>query len=242
MIKPASLSEIDKPKERSLESRVSPWLANLLYPLGCKVVLPLFFSKIEITGQENIPHEGSVIVAPTHRSRWDALIIPHAVGKLVSGRDLRFMVSSNEVKGLQGLFIRRMGGFPVDTERPGIDSLRHSAKLLQDEEMLVIFPEGNIFRDNKVHNLKRGVALISLEVASETPNQNVKILPISIKYDRQYPSWGSKVHVDIGLPLNVENYVTKSLRQSSQKLTKDLFSQLQKLHETELELAQSSII
>ena len=239
MIQSSCSSDINKSKEPSLDSRVSPWLANLLYPLGCYVILPLFFGKIKVTGQENIPEDGSVIVTPTHRSRWDALIVPYAVGKLVSGRDLRFMVSSEEVKGLQGWFIRRMGGFPVDTERPGMESLCHSAELLREEEMIVIFPEGGIFRDTKVQNLKRGVAVISLVVQSEHPTNKVKILPVSVKYSQSYPSWGTKVYVDIGSPLNVQEYVTESLRQGSQKLTKDLSERLKDLHETESELVQS---
>ncbi len=238
MSQPVSSYNINNKKEK-VNSRVSPWLAHLLYPLGCYVVLPLFFGKIEITGQENIPHDGPVIVAPTHRSRWDALIMPHAVGRLVSGRDLRFMVTSKEVKGLQGWFIRRMGGFPIDTERPGIGSLRHSEELLREEEMLVIFPEGGIFQETKVQKLKRGVALIALEVESKKVGSNVKILPVSIRYSQICPSWGTNVNVDIGSPLNVEDYVTSSLRQSSQKLTKDLYSELKQLHETELELAES---
>ncbi|MDJ0649258.1 MAG: lysophospholipid acyltransferase family protein [Xenococcaceae cyanobacterium MO_188.B19] len=233
MIQSACSSDINKSKELSLNSRVSPWLANLLYPLGCKVVLPLFFDQIKVTGQENIPEDGSVIVAPTHRSRWDALIVPYAVGKLATGRDLRFMVSSQEVKGLQGWFIRRMGGFPVDTERPGMESLCHTVDLLREEEMIVIFPEGGIFREPKVQNLKRGVALMSLQVQSEHPANKVEILPVSVRYNQTYPSWGTKVSVDIGSPINVQDYVTESLRRGSQKLTKELFERLKDLHEIE---------
>ena len=233
MIQSACSSDINKSKEQSLNSRISPWLANLLYPLGSNFVLPLFFDKIQVTGQDNIPEDGSVIVAPTHRSRWDALIVPYAVGKLVTGRDLRFMVSSNEVKGLQGWFIRRMGGFPVDTQRPGMETLCHTVDLLREEEMIVIFPEGGIFRQPKVQNLKRGVALISLQVQSEHPANKVKVLPVSVRYSQTYPSWGTKVYVDIGSPLNVQDYVTKSLRQGSQKLTQELFQRLKDLHETE---------
>lgn len=232
-------------KEQSglIDSRVSPWLARLLYPLARYFILPIFFGKIEVKGQENIPEIAPVIVAPTHRSRWDAMIIPYAVGRLVSGRDLRFMVSANEVKGLQGWFIRRMGGFPVNTQHPGIGSVRHSIELLHKDEMLVIFPEGDIYRDEIIHPLKRGVARIALEVESEHPGSEIKILPISIKYDRPYPSWGSNVIVEIGLPLNVADYLGGSLRQSSQKLTTALKTSLEKLHkvEDECRLASSEI-
>ena len=212
-------------------SRISPWLARLLYPLSCYVVIPRFFGKIEITGQENIPAKNPVIVAPTHRSRWDALIIVYAMGRFVSGRDPRFMVSTNEVKGLQGWFINRMGGFPVDPESSGISSLRYSIKLLQNDEMLVIFPEGSIFRDRKVHNLKRGVARIALDVVEKRSEIEVNILPVSLQYSDPYPSWKANVKVDIGIPLNAAEYLEDSRRRSSQKLTDALETRLKQLHQ-----------
>jgi 1-acyl-sn-glycerol-3-phosphate acyltransferase len=223
-------TSLDSEKSDELDSRVSPWLAKILYPIGCYLVIPLFFGKIQIDGQENIPLQEPVIVAPTHRSRWDAFIIPYALGRLVSGRDLRFMVSANEVKGIQGWVIRRMGGFPVDTERPQLSSVRHSVKLLEQREMLVIFPEGGIFNDYEIHPLKRGTALISLQAQTEQPNKQVKILPVTICYSQPYPKWGTKVKVNIGLPLTVSEYLDKSMRQSSQKLTKTLQASLQKLY------------
>ena len=225
------LENLDVNPPAAISSRVSPWLACLLYPLGRYGLLPVYFRRIEVTGQENIPRTGPVIVAPTHRSRWDALTIPYATGRLVSGRDLYFMVSANEVKGVQGWFIRRMGGFPVDTENPGIDSFRHSVELLLEGKMLVIFPEGGIFRDRRIHPLKRGVARMALDVESDQPGCGIKILPVSLQYSQPYPSWGCQVQVKIGSPINVADYQAASLRKSSQKLTADLTAALRNLHE-----------
>lgn len=218
-------------KSAELNSRVSPWLANIIYPIGCYIVIPLFFGKIQIRGQENIPLEEPVIIAPTHRSRWDAFIVPYALGRLVSGRDLCFMVSDNEVKGIQGWVIRRMGGFPVNTDRPQLTSVRHSVELLKpNQEMIVIFPEGGIFNDNQIHPLKRGVAAIALQAETDKSKKGVKILPVGIRYSQPYPSWGTKVKVDIGSPLTVSEYLGKSLRQSSQKLTIALQESLEQLY------------
>lgn len=216
----------------SLNSSVSPLLAKILYPLGCQVVLPLFFGKIEVTGRENIPNSEPVIIAPTHRSYWDAIIVAYAVGRLASGRDLRFMTSEDHVKApIKGWFVRHLGGFPVDTKNPGISTVRHSIKILSDDEMLVIFPEGGIFRNQTINPLKRGVARIALDVESEQPGSNVKILPVSIQYSQPYPSWGTNVTVRIAPPLNVVDYLNNSLRQSSQKLTLALENALQKINE-----------
>ena len=224
-------ANLDTKKSDEIDSRVSPWLARILYPIGCYLVIPFYFGEIQICGRENIPLHEPVIVAPTHRSRWDAFIVPYALGRLVSGRDLRFMVSANEVKGVQGWVIRRMGGFPVDTDRPQLSSVRHSVELLeQDREMLVIFPEGGIFNDYEIHDLKRGTALIALQAQKDRPNREVKILPVTIRYSQPYPSWGTKVRVNIGSPLAVSEYLDKSVRKSSQKLTEALQKNLQKLY------------
>ena len=223
-------TSLDSEKSDELDSRVSPWLARILYPIGCYLVIPLFFGKIQIEGQENIPLHEPVIVAPTHRSRWDAFIVPYALGRLVSGRDLRFMVSANEVKGIQGWVIRRMGGFPVDTERPQLSSVHHSVKLLEQREMLVIFPEGGIFNDYEIHPLKRGAALIALQAQTDRPEKEVKILPVTIRYTQPYPSWGTKIKVNIGSPLKVSEHLDKSVRQSSRKLTSALQESLQELY------------
>lgn len=218
-------------KPATVKSRVSPWLIPLVYPLAQYVVMPIFFGKIEVTGQEHIPRNGPVIVAPTHRSRWDAVIVPYGTGRLVSGRDPRFMVTSSEVTGVQGWFIRRLGGFPVNVERPELGSLRYSVQLLLHGEMVVIFPEGGIFRDEKVHKLKRGVARIALEVETEQPGIGVKVLPMSIKYSQPYPSLGCHVQVKMGSPLNVADYKHDSIKKSSVALRADLEASLKQLYE-----------
>jgi 1-acyl-sn-glycerol-3-phosphate acyltransferase len=230
---PPNSTSLSQQRTDELNSHVSPWLAKVLYPLGCYLVIPNFFGKIEIFGQENIPRQDPVIIAPTHRSRWDAFIVPYALGRLVSGRDLRFMVSANEVKGIQGWVIRHMGGFPVNTERPQLNSVRHSIEILQsNQEMLVIFPEGGIFNDHQIHPLKRGVAAIALQAETATKeDRGVKILPVGIRYSQPCPTWGSDIRVDIGSPLSVREYSDKSLRQSSQKLTSALQTSLEKLYE-----------
>lgn len=219
-------------QKQEITSRIAPWLTKIIYPLGAYVIMPFYFGKIEISGQENIPKSGAVIVAPTHRSRWDALIVPYATGRLVSGRELYFMVSANEMKGIQGWFIRRLGGFPVNTNRASLGTLRHSFELLSEGEMMVMFPEGGIFRSQKVESLKQGVGRIALEVASAQPNSDIKILPVSVKYSQEIPHRGCDVKVKIGTCLNVMEYNHNSLKKDAKILTRDLENRLKQLHES----------
>ena len=226
--------------ETQITSGVAPWLIKLVYPFAKYFLMPFFFRKIVVTGQENIPSEGAVIVAPTHRSRWDALIVPYATGRLVSNRDPHFMVSANEISGIQGWFITRLGGFPIDTHHPAFSSLKHSFDLLCQGEMVVIFPEGNIFRTETVQPLKRGVAKIALEVAIARsaplsviakPENTINILPVSVKYSEKIPQRGCSVEVKIGKCLNINEYPADSSRENSMRLTKDLENALKAIHE-----------
>jgi 1-acyl-sn-glycerol-3-phosphate acyltransferase len=216
-------------KSATTTSRVCPWFSPLAYFLGQNLVLPLFFRQISITGQENIPTTGPVILAPTHRSRWDALLIPYAAGRCVTGRDLRFMVTMNECKGVQGWFVKRMGGFPVNPQRPSITTLRHGVDLLQRQEPVVIFPEGGIFRDRQVHPLKAGIARLALTAESSHPGLGVKIVPIGINYNQAYPQWGADASVNIGTAISVADYVNGCVKQDAKNLTQDLSKALQKL-------------
>jgi 1-acyl-sn-glycerol-3-phosphate acyltransferase len=210
--------------------KIKGWLIRPLYPLAKYIVFPLYFGRLEITGQENVPHAGPVILAPTHRSRWDAIVTSYATGWLISRRHLRFMAMASEVRGFQGWLIERLGGFPVDPKNPGISSLRHSVELLCDLEMLTIFPEGGIFQDTVVHPLKDGLARIALQAQSCLTDTSVKIVPISIHYSRTQISWGTDLYIDIGLPIDVRDYNDGSTKQSAKHLTRDLEEALKQIY------------
>ncbi|MEL6939518.1 MAG: lysophospholipid acyltransferase family protein [Cyanobacteria bacterium J06598_1] len=209
-------------------SRVSPWLAPLMYGLGEHIILPAYFSKIEIVGEENIPTQGPVVLAPTHQSRWDPLLVG-LLGKKVD-RYLRFMVTADECLGVQGWFIRRLGGFPVHVRKPSVKSLRHGVELLQGQEMLVIYPEGDIYQDG-IHPLKPGLARIALRAERSRPNLNVKIVPISLEYSELCPKWRGTVTARVGKPISVADYKAGSRKEQSKQLTAVLQSKLHMLAE-----------
>jgi len=214
------------PKSNLVKSGTSPWLAPPLYFLGYYFLMPLFFRELTVLGIENIPKTGSVILAPTHRSRWDALVVPYAAGRIATGRDPHYMVSVDEMNRLQGWVLSHMGGFPVDTKNPGSSVFRHCVELLSQEEMLVIFPEGNIFRHQRVNPIKPGLARIALQVENSHPELETKILPISIRYSQVYPRWGCAVQVIIDSPITVAEYTQSSSKRAAQKLTEDLEAKL----------------
>jgi 1-acyl-sn-glycerol-3-phosphate acyltransferase len=223
-------------------SYFSPWLMSLVYPLGRYGLLPAYFKSMEVMGQEHLPKSGPMILAPTHRARWDALMVPYAAGRYVTGRDLRFMVTASEVVGFQGLLMRNTGAFPVDTDRPAISSLRHGMELLQRGEILVIFPEGNLFYDREIQPLKPGLARLALQTEASQPGLGLKVVPMALHYDPIQPRWRSTVSIRIGAPLHVDSYEVDSIKRSAQVMTNDLEAALKKLAMTpEVETTRSTV-
>jgi 1-acyl-sn-glycerol-3-phosphate acyltransferase len=223
-------SELTKPKPENspqpVESRVSPWLAKIVYPVGRYLLLPTMFREIEVLGTEHIPYSGAVILAPTHRTRWDTFITSYAVGPYVTGRSSRFMVSVDEVKGIQGWFVRRLGGFAIDTLKPSIAVIRHSVDLLHQGEMLTIFPEGNLMRDGALHPLKEGLSRIAMQAVSLKPDLDLKIIPINLDYEHPYVKFRDRVTVELGKPLQVNDYQQFSSKAGAKKLHQDLTQSL----------------
>jgi len=213
-------------------SRCSPVLTPLAYFLGQHLVVPAYFGPITITGQQHLPATGPVILAPTHRARWDSILLPFAAGRLVTGRDLRFMVTADEVRGLQGWFIRRLGGFAVNVRRPTVASLRYGIELLLEGEMLVIYPEGGIRREDRIHGLKPGLARLAVQAEAARSGLGLQVLPVDISYGETYPGWRCPAQVHIGEPLPVQVYLNgeespEALKAGAKQLTRDLQARLE---------------
>ena len=74
--------------------RINPFLGFLAMFVTQDIVIKAFFSEINVKNKKfSIPKNSSIILAPTHRSRWDGLILTLAMGRRVTKKDCRFMVT-----------------------------------------------------------------------------------------------------------------------------------------------------
>jgi 1-acyl-sn-glycerol-3-phosphate acyltransferase len=190
-------------RERGLGTGISPWLAPLAMLVTQDLVLPAYFRRIAVLGRQHLPLQGPVLLAPSHKARWDALLLPHAAGRRVSGRDCRFMVTLDEMRGLQGWLLHRLGCFPVNQVRPSLLSLRYALDLLAAGEQLVVFPEGQIRRHHPHHGdglrLHQGLARLALMAASK--GVRVPVLPVGIAYQHPWPRPRDGAALSFGEPL-----------------------------------------
>jgi len=212
---PNGLSLVSQ-REQSLCNGISPWLSPLAMLLTQDVALKGFFRRLTVIGGDHLPRQGPVLMAPTHRARWDALILPHAAGRRVTGRDCRFMVTLDEMKGLQGWFLHRLGCFPVNQARPQLASLRYAVDLLEAGQQLVVFPEGRIMREPGPIRLMQGLSRLALLASSH--GLQVPVLPIGIAYGHPVPRFGDRAALAFGAPLRVEGHGREAAKRFSDQL------------------------
>ncbi len=190
-------------RERSVCNGISPWLSPLAMVVTQDLALRHFFRSVTVLNRSHLPLQGPVLLAPTHRSRWDALLLPHAAGRRVSGRDCRFMVTLDEMRGLQGWFLQRLGCFAVNQSHPSLASLRYAVDLLKAGQQLVVFPEGRIKRDEDTPiRLHQGLARLALLAASK--GVEVPVLPVGLAYAHRPARFQDQAAVCFGAPLRVE--------------------------------------
>jgi 1-acyl-sn-glycerol-3-phosphate acyltransferase len=171
------------------------------------------FPKLDVLGTDNIP-AGPCLFVCNHTKRWDGLLIYHLLG-----RPSNFLVSPNELKGLQGAILKSMGAFPASTS---FDLQTHVRQQLAKGEPVVIFPEGDIYRDGKTHTFKSGAARMALACAKA--GIVVPIVPAAVHYDEGLRS----VKVVIGAPVDPAPYVIEadSIAGQVKSLTERLFREV----------------
>ena len=186
------------------------------------ILIKVFFSEIKIKNKFfSIPKNSSVILAPTHRSRWDGLVLTKAMGRRVTNKDCRFMVTKSEMKGIQGWFLKRLGCFSIDQLSPSLSVLRYAVDLIVKKNQLVVFPEGKINKYGKKLILKEGLYRLSLLAAKKT--NSIFIIPIGIAYSQISPKLRSKVSLCFGEPLLVNKKPNLSIKEFNEILHKRMY-------------------
>jgi len=109
------------------------------------------------------------------------------------------MVTKDEMRGLQGWCLHRLGCFPVDQGRPTLASLRYAIDLLAEGEQLVVFPEGRINRDDSPIRLQQGLARLALLALSQ--GVAVPVIPVGIAYGHAVARPGERGALCFGAPL-----------------------------------------
>ena len=188
------------------------------------IVLRIFFSKKKIINNNfHIPVKSSIILAPTHRSRWDGLVLTMAMGRRVTKKDCRFMVTRSEMKGIQGWFLKRLGCFSINQLSPSLQALRYAIELIKKGEQLVVFPEGKINKYGKKLVLKEG--LYRLARLAKNKTESIVIIPIGIAYSKVNPNFRSEFCLSFGKPMVMDDYLNFSIKEFNKFLNERMIKQ-----------------
>lgn len=199
------------------QSYVSPWVFPIITTTNRFFLRHLFFKSITVQGQAHLPSHGPAVLAIKHYSRWDPLVIAQMCPEAV-----RFMTNANQFSGLQGWLLMRLGAFAIDLARPQKSSIKQMIDLLHEGEVVGIFPEGGIVRDEPLRSLKPGLARLILQTESSAKQPvPIPIIPIAIHYVPEAKS-GASVWVDISPPFTSKQFSGESDKHKAAQMTEHL--------------------
>lgn len=140
---------------------------NVLRFLFRLLFLTVFRWKVE--GEENIPTHGGAIIAPNHISLWD----PPLMGAALSRR-IHFMAKEELFSyPVFSWIITQLKAFPVKRGAADRNAIRTAVTLLEQGELVGLFPEGTRGKNGVLGPAEPGVLMIAVKA-------NVPIIPVAI--------------------------------------------------------------
>ena len=213
-------------KKNSTKNRnkVNPLLGFVAMFVTQDIILRFFFSKKKIINNGfSMPINSSIILAPTHRSRWDGLVLTMAMGRRVTKKDCKFMVTKSEMRGIQGWFLKRLGCFSINQLSPSLSTLRYAIDLIEKREQLVVFPEGKINKYSRKLVLKEGLYRLARLAIKKT--ETITIIPIGIAYSEVSPKFRSQFCLSFGQPIVMNDYLNLNILEFNNFLYKKMIKE-----------------
>jgi len=146
--------------------------------------------RLKISGLENLPENGPLILAGNHVTNLDVFPL-----QIAMPRPIFFMGKAELFKNpLIHAIFRNLGAFPVYRGERDAWAIMHSKRILEAGQVLGLFPEGTRSRGRGLKVAKTGAARLSIEL-------NCPIIPVGIigshTFFAQFPR-RNEVQINIG--------------------------------------------
>lgn len=174
--------------------------------------------RIKVKGKENLPKEGAALVCPNHVHALDTvLVVVH------NKRKINVLAKEELFKNGALRFLAKVFGvYPVKQNSADLSAIKTSLKLLKNNELLLIYPEGTRNGMEKGKPVKNGPMTIAIKAG-------VPIVPVGIKGNFKV---FSKITINIGKPMCFNEYKDKiNDKDVVSKLTQDLMQKIVRLRD-----------
>ena len=161
----------------------------------------------KVTGIENIPASGGVILASNHLSIVDSIFLPLMVERPVTfAAKSEYFTGTRPIDRLTGAYMRATKQLSVDRAeaRAGLDMLEAALGLLRQGGLFGIYPEGTRSPDGRLYRGRPGIGWLAL-------NSGMPVIPVAMSgTDRVLPPGHkvprmAKIKIRIGEPLTFES-------------------------------------
>jgi glycerol-3-phosphate O-acyltransferase / dihydroxyacetone phosphate acyltransferase len=177
-----------------------------------RIALKIFFRKITIHGEENIPRSGSVIVVGNHPNTFmdpiltAFIMLPRQVHFLANGSIFKTRAARMVLNQFNTIPVYRKQDITEQRDEKNVVAIQKSIDFLGAGGVLLIFPEGNSFNERKLRPIKTGTARIALGTESQFgPSLPLSILPVGLNYSNP-TRFREEVLITIGKPFTAKPY------------------------------------
>lgn len=172
------------------------------YYSACRFLIAAAFgvaSGWRVTGRENLPKRGGLVIASNHISFWD----PPLVGAACP-REIYFLAKEELFRApLFGALIRSVHAIPIRRGVADLSGMSRALDLLRNGQALLLFPEGSRMRDGELHPARPGVGMLSV-------NGDVPIVPCYVAGSNRPGRWltrRTRPRVMFGTPRHWKEFI-----------------------------------
>jgi glycerol-3-phosphate O-acyltransferase/dihydroxyacetone phosphate acyltransferase len=173
-----------------------------------KVSLSLFFDRIEVEGEEQVPRDQPLLVVANHTNGLvDGLLLTAMTPRPVS----LTAKSALRKNPLLALTMWLAGAVPLYRRQDdasevakNVDSFEEIRKRLMRTGAVCIFPEGVSHSDASLRQFKTGAARIAFDFAGRG-GRGLQVLPVGLHYDAKQ-RFRSRVWVRFGKPIDFDSW------------------------------------